>query len=550
MNTWRFIFIGIVVMFFFSTPFLPNLSFSTGRSYAILSGDVDIIIQESGKGFVTETYVYEFNGCYREVYRDYDLGSFRVSNIQGTASQEHTFHDRRYEWAINFGEICDTTVEVVYTFEIENLLRRSSDGSAILEYMLRGKTWDARFESFRATITYPESLSEIYINPVLFEDSYSVSNNVVSVSIDGPVRDFVEIRSIGGLSELSSLESAPVSAGILRQQQEDYRKEYMFSQYSVIALYLLYALFLALFIRAFGIIKNKTASYPLFFRDFPKRKPYLVNYLYRAPFGSLSLEAISATLLDLARRGYIHIEDHRKSFGRVDTTMTFVKDPSDLDDFEREVFIIYKKYAKDGVFTFSKNMYNRNLYRDVSSLTLKFTKEFKKKHVKFVTYPTMLASFGFLVIFVSGIIWFVSFGSIAPVLLAPLVILVMVLSLVSLVLPSVFPQKIALFKESYLQEAGEVFGYRKFITDLTLLKQYPPKSVILWDEHLVFATALGVAAKVEKHMKVVSPDANTRMYSAAAFSRSVATVSAPSSSGGSGGGSVGGSGGGGGGGAR
>jgi uncharacterized membrane protein len=107
-------------------------------------------------------------------------------------------------------------------------------------------------------------------------------------------------------------------------------------------------------------------------------------------------------------------------------------------------------------------------------------------------------------------------------------------------------------------------NYRKFMTDMTLLKDYPPASLIIWEQHLVYATIFGVADKVIKHMKVVVKDSTVRssnMYplyqvsimSSLMHSHSTAQSTVHShSSGGSfgGGGGIGGGFGGGGGGAR
>ena len=40
-------------------------------------------------------------------------------------------------------------------------------------------------------------------------------------------------------------------------------------------------------------------------------------------------------------------------------------------------------------------------------------------------------------------------------------------------------------------------AFKKYIQDFSLIKEYPPESVIVWNQFLVYATALGVADKVE-----------------------------------------------------
>ena len=102
------------------------------------------------------------------------------------------------------------------------------------------------------------------------------------------------------------------------------------------------------------------------------------------------------------------------------------------------------------------------------------------------------------------------------------------------------------------------------MTDMTLLKKYPPKSVIIWDEILVYATLFGVADEVLKQMKLVVKDSTYKsstfypLYTTYSFntlnkSYSVASTSSTKTTSGvggfSGGGGIGGGFGGGGGGA-
>jgi len=107
---------------------------------------------------------------------------------------------------------------------------------------------------------------------------------------------------------------------------------------------------------------------------------------------------------------------------------------------------------------------------------------------------------------------------------------------------------------------------RKFMNDFSNLKEVPPHGIVLWEQYLVYASALGVAKKVEKAMKIVFADYKEPvpstimaggMISASdfsslgsdigSFSSSFASATATSGSGGfSGGGGCGGGGGGGG----
>ncbi|MDP1551697.1 MAG: DUF2207 domain-containing protein, partial [Methanobacteriaceae archaeon] len=48
-------------------------------------------------------------------------------------------------------------------------------------------------------------------------------------------------------------------------------------------------------------------------------------------------------------------------------------------------------------------------------------------------------------------------------------------------------------------------NFKRFIKDFSLIKEYPPESVAVWNQYLVYATALGVADKVRKSMEMSLP---------------------------------------------
>ena len=45
-------------------------------------------------------------------------------------------------------------------------------------------------------------------------------------------------------------------------------------------------------------------------------------------------------------------------------------------------------------------------------------------------------------------------------------------------------------------------NFKKFLSDNSLMKEHPPESIVIWNQYLVYATALGVADKVYESMKL------------------------------------------------
>ena len=56
-----------------------------------------------------------------------------------------------------------------------------------------------------------------------------------------------------------------------------------------------------------------------------------------------------------------------------------------------------------------------------------------------------------------------------------------------------------------LQENQNLFGFKKYLQDYTLIKDRAPNEVQLWDEYLVFASLFGIADQVVKDFKQINP---------------------------------------------
>lgn len=66
---------------------------------------------------------------------------------------------------------------------------------------------------------------------------------------------------------------------------------------------------------------------------------------------------------------------------------------------------------------------------------------------------------------------------------------------------------IALRRRSFKgkEEFDKWISFKKFLNNFSNLKEYGPKSIVLWEKYLVYATALGVAKKVLRAIKIVLP---------------------------------------------
>ena len=76
----------------------------------------------------------------------------------------------------------------------------------------------------------------------------------------------------------------------------------------------------------------------------------------------------------------------------------------------------------------------------------------------------------------------------------------------SFVLSLIVPQKVFDQWTPYGKEYYERWmAFKRYISDFSLIKEYPPDSVELWNKYLVYATALGSAEGVGKAMEISLP---------------------------------------------
>lgn len=76
------------------------------------------------------------------------------------------------------------------------------------------------------------------------------------------------------------------------------------------------------------------------------------------------------------------------------------------------------------------------------------------------------------------------------------------IAIISLILPEKIGGKWTTYGEEY---DAKWQNFKKYIQDFSLIKEYPPESIVIWNKYLVYATALGAADAVRKAMEINVP---------------------------------------------
>ncbi len=279
---------------------------------------------------------------------------------------------------------------------------------------------------------------------------------------------------------------------------------------SVSAVFFLYPFFLVVLYWFFGSERVYTVPEYLSYVPAKERKPWLVNLIFSEGADRSDENALYATLLDLERRGKIKIEA-----GEGDLRIA-VLNPEAEDLYERRVLGFLKKYSRGGEFSPEEVEAIADGYVEREELS---SLERLKKEVEGImrfTSPALVKNFlstsghrlvrltaitlSLFVVLSVGLLWIWSLaveGYVDDLIFMGAGAL-LVLNIPHLLLGA---QVFGRWKRDFYRERLEWEAFRKFLSDLAMIKKYAPEDVSIWEDWLIYGTALGVADKVEEAMK-------------------------------------------------
>ena len=242
-----------------------------------------------------------------------------------------------------------------------------------------------------------------------------------------------------------------------------------------------------------------------------KRKPWLVNLVFKGDAFDFDKDGFYATLLDLHRRNIVEIDS-------VTGTRVKLLLPEEIgeDDYEQSVLDFLKSNSIKGVFNaraFEDNIKNLQKSGNTSRL-----QEMHKAMDGLLRYSNRDAACEFVagrslrcfggihfrpkyLIFILyfALFFFVSLGGFS-ILSNPLVVALLILLVQASVVAFAPSALFGRWKQDYYKEKLEWDAFRDFLSDYAMIKKYAPEDLILWKEWLVYGTALGVGDKVMEAM--------------------------------------------------
>ena len=541
------VYLTLIIFFSLSVMAGAGASFAADRSYTIPILNEDLFVQNDGTLHVVETIHYSFSGTYNGIYRDIPITSpQQLTNINVSADGAYTSYKlidqgttKRiqvylYSDAAKTTPITNRNVNVTIEYDFLHGIKSYND-IAELQYELVGTSWAVNIGQVVANIHLNSSTGvQYWLNPPYFAAGSSWDNNTLHVtSTNVPSGQFFEVRMVIPKNQFAA---NPVNANIINSNglneilkiQNDYQNSLNFKtvMYEILAVLMFLALFIPFFIYLRFGREPKIDYKAEYERDIPTDDPpAIVNAICGPGFskkvGVPDMDGFKATIMDLINRKYFILQTQpsdKEGYG-VDGSMFLKvnteKESSKLKRFELNVMNFLTQFEDDGVISMdaiSDDLSNRESAKSFRETYMGWVDNIKNQFLndnelnKFFNRKgdNYLKIFGGVGLAVSVIVFIFALMDSLPTADIALVMSIVlgVVAIISLILP----EKIAGQWTTYGEEYDAKWNnFKKYIKDFSLIKEYPPESIVIWNKYLVYATALGAADAVRKAMELSVP---------------------------------------------
>jgi uncharacterized membrane protein len=285
--------------------------------------------------------------------------------------------------------------------------------------------------------------------------------------------------------------------------------KYLFSIMVVIVPLMAYILY-----KKYGAEKKYIVPEYLSYVPNKNRKPWVVNLIFNGKVGEFGKEGFYATLLDLHDKKYIKISPGESTD---DVSIEIHnKDLSNLDNYEKKIMAFLIRYSKNNIFKpstieaiASEHKYNKNrigaqrLWDEVNGIMSSPVSSYSVNEYMDNTGNIIIWALLACSVIVAVVSYILSSGDYK--ILYPDTAHIFYLSLawvmqcvVLIITPKILFGK---WKKDYYKEKLEWESFKKFLSDIAMIKKYAPQDILMWKEWLIYGTALGVGRNVEKALK-------------------------------------------------
>ena len=251
-----------------------------------------------------------------------------------------------------------------------------------------------------------------------------------------------------------------------------------------------------------------------YYRELPaKRTPAEMSYLYY--FGTINDEDITATILDLIRKGYLELDQNGDDINDDDPNYILIKSsnpPKEIPELHESILMNWfineigdgKKVSFEQIEKYGKSYNNAEIFQ---KRTLEFKKSLKETCANYDFFEKKLAV-GKLKALVYGVILFIiSFMIIFVAEMFDIDASVQfIITFICALIYTVYVLSIKKRSVNGNEEFTKWKAFKNFLVDFSSFEDYPIPGVKVWEEYLVYATSLKIADKVMKQLEVKMPE--------------------------------------------
>ena len=498
-----------------SIEFTEKRSFSFDGSFTRVFWDIPLIDNQR----IDEISISDSSGIIYEQIPNID--SNRPAGYFASRRQGNDYHIEAYHVSAN------ETKTFILSYRLIGALKKYKDVGE-LYWKVIGDRWDAKTESVVIHVHTPSAINLkqffVYGHGPLNGQARIIDSDTAEFKVENlRQKQYVEIRVLFPTQLIEGKEIPKIALESIQKEEQGFQNRTKFLQQGRFILFILLFsisfIWIIYWVRLF--IKHgkeyKTNSIPKYLQMPPSDlHPALVEALV-SQNRFVTTNSFSATILDLARKKKLEVQAIGKysdgvlgiGKGTKYTYTLILKDLSydtdlKLETFEKDVIrFIFNENHKVEMEELKKRMKSspsatRIFFNSWTESVKKFAdskvfieKESKKWIIKFI---------------ISNIIFWliITFGFALVIGVLEIFFAAIVAILAGIILPII---GIGTFFRRWTKDAGieaaKWQAFRNYINNLSEIKNNLPQAVIIWQEILIYGTALGVSKKVAEYLPLI-----------------------------------------------
>ncbi len=517
-NKIRKLSVLLVISLFLLLPVV----FADDGDYTIPEATVNVYLSDNGTTIFTESITQDIEGSVNGVYREIPLASGQsISDVEVETPGYYntpeiiTNNDNvrikvwLYKDAAKTQKIYDEKVTVIYKYKFNKGVKMHND-VVELQFKPWGKQWDSRVDKLTTYITVPNREGvQYWNNPSDYvEESTWINDTTLKTQLsDIPSHTEYEQRLIMPKSYFKPGDNF-ITTGLdakdqIINDQNKYASDREFQKTlgSIVNSILGLLLFVPLGIYALFGREPKIDYKAEYEYDTPTDdSPLFVNNVVVGDVGEFDVNAYNATILNLIENKYYKIIASNNDDTIIRRTD---KDITGLKKYELDIINFLKKFERNGDISFNhiKDSCDPTEYTAFIS-GWKETAKSEISQQKVDSYFEDKGSdilnliSGFMVVLAIILFIYIMFTD-SSFFNIIIVILLFVVGVLSFSIPNTFAGR--------WTPEGKTFhdkwkAFENYVTDYSMIKDYPPASIQVWGRYLVYATALGCAKEVSDNM--------------------------------------------------